>query len=169
MEYQSSMDERVEQARLLDAIRTAVAKEMPGIVVAGDQSHRHCDLAFDVGERAQVSREDRQQLVRILEREGARATVSSVHAHAVPGHWNKATGVAHVFRKVLGLDLDQARRTWIFVGDSGNDQAAFEWFEVSVGVANVLEHRDALTSLPLYVTEADRGSGFAEVAARLVR
>jgi hydroxymethylpyrimidine pyrophosphatase-like HAD family hydrolase len=90
-----------------------------------------------------------------------------VHAHAIPGPWDKAKGVARALQEVLGIDLDTELDRWVFVGDSGNDAAAFEVFPKSVGVANVRDHLDRLPTPPRYVTDSDRGLGFAELAAHL--
>jgi hypothetical protein len=56
----------------------------------------------------------------------------------------------------------------VFVGDSGNDAEAFAYFPKSVGVANVRAHLDRLPTPPRYVTDAERGEGFAELARRLM-
>ena len=58
------------------------------------------------------------------------------------------------------------REQWLFVGDSGNDAAAFDAFAFSIGVANVRDHDLAVR--PRFVTQADRGQGFAEVARHLL-
>ena len=68
---------------------------------------------------------------------------------------------------MLGIDLSSELERWVFVGDSGNDAAAFERFPKSVGVANVREHLDRLPVHPRYITDGDRGRGFAELAAHL--
>jgi hydroxymethylpyrimidine pyrophosphatase-like HAD family hydrolase len=93
--------------------------------------------------------------------------VSTVHAHAVPGLWDKAQGVASALREVLGIDLREDLEHWVFVGDSGNDAAAFEWFPKSVGVANVRAQLHRLPTPPRYITDGDRGLGFAELADHL--
>jgi len=166
--YFCGKSEREEQARLLEAIRQKVAKVMPHVQVTSDHRHRRCDLAFDVGEWASLPLADIDALVTLIERMGARSTVSTVHAHAVPGPWNKAEGVARALRDVLDTDLDAEIERWVFVGDSGNDAAAFARFPNSVGVANVREHLDRLPTPPGYVTDSDRGRGFAELAAHLL-
>jgi hydroxymethylpyrimidine pyrophosphatase-like HAD family hydrolase len=50
------------------------------------------------------------------------------------------------------------------VGDSTNDQVMFEHFTHSVGVANIKRFEKELTHLPKYITEQERGAGFAELA-----
>jgi hydroxymethylpyrimidine pyrophosphatase-like HAD family hydrolase len=69
---------------------------------------------------------------------------------------------------VLGQDLDAERERWLFVGDSGNDAAAFAHFPLSAGVANVASHLSALPVPPRFVSQADRGRGFAEIAEQLL-
>ena len=54
------------------------------------------------------------------------------------------------------------------VGDSTNDALMFEHFEHSIGVANVRRFASALSHLPRYVAQAERGAGFAEVAAAVL-
>ena len=159
--------ERAGQATLLDTIRREAAAAMPHVQTTNDHRHRRCDLAFDVGESVSLPRADIDALVALIERLGARSSVSTVHAHAAPGPWDKAEGVARALRDVLDIDLDGELERWVFVGDSGNDAAAFARFPKSVGVANVREHLDRLTIPPRYVTDSDRGRGFAEIASHL--
>jgi len=44
----------------------------------------------------------------------------------------------------------------------------FEFFPLSVGVANVLDVIDTLPVPPAYLTAAEGGGGFAEVAERIL-
>ena len=53
-------------------------------------------------------------------------------------------------------------------GDSTNDQQMFGHFPLSVGVANLMRFAAELTVWPRYLTRAERGAGFAEVARRLL-
>lgn len=161
-------EEREAQRAMLDALLTDVAREMPHVRVTSDHRARRCDLAFDVGELVSLPRADIDQLVDIIERHGALSSVSTVHAHAAAGPWNKADGVARALREVLGVQLEAELDRWVFVGDSGNDAEAFAYFPKSVGVANVRDHLDRLPTPPRYVTDADRGDGFAELAAHLL-
>jgi HAD superfamily hydrolase (TIGR01484 family) len=166
--YFCDAEERASQSAVLERIRSEVARLMPHVRVTSDDRARRCDLAFDVGELVTLPRSDIDALVGLIESFGAASSVSTVHAHAVPGAWNKASGVARALHDALGVDLDSERDRWVFVGDSGNDAAAFAYFPNSVGVANVHAHLDRLPTPPRYVTDADRGRGFAELAAHLV-
>jgi hydroxymethylpyrimidine pyrophosphatase-like HAD family hydrolase len=165
--YFCTETERADQAVLLDAIRCQVETDIPQVQTTCDHLHRRCDLAFDVGEFASLPQGEIDALVGLIERMGARSSVSTVHAHAVPGAWDKAKGVARALDEVLGIELSAELERWVFVGDSGNDAAAFEYFPKSVGVANVREHLDRLPVPPRYITDGDRGRGFAELAAHL--
>ena len=159
--------ERTEQARLLDTVRRKAAAAMPHVQTTNDHRHRRCDLAFDIGESVSLPRAEIDALVALIEDLGARSSVSTVHAHAIPGPWDKAEGVMRALRDVLGIDVGGEIDRWVFVGDSGNDAAAFERFPKSVGVANVREHLERLPTPPRYVTDGERGRGFAQIAAHL--
>lgn len=166
--YFSEEQEREKQAGLLQTIRREVKARMPHVRVTSDDRARRCDLAFDVGEYVSLPPDDIARLVGIIEGMGAVSSVSTVHAHAVPGPWNKAGGVARALADALEVDLDAEIDRWLFVGDSGNDAEAFAYFPNSVGVANVRDHLDRIPTPPRYVTDADRGRGFAELAAHVM-
>lgn len=165
--YYDDAPTRARQRALLDRVRRAVGEALPHVTLASDQGGRRCDLAFDVGEGARLEVDEVAAICRAIEAEGARALVSSVHAHVIAGDWDKARGVERALSDALGLEL--ARDRWLFVGDSGNDAAAFAAFELTVGVANVREHLHRLPVPPRYVTRHERGAGFAELARHLVR
>ena len=46
--------------------------------------------------------------------------------------------------------------------------AAFSYFPLSAGVANVRAHLAQLPRAPAFVATADRGRGFAEIAATIL-
>jgi HAD superfamily hydrolase (TIGR01484 family) len=148
---------------LLARIVARAARELPWAKLSDDSWARRCDVAFDIGERVHIDEARIATLMKLIEEEGARVVVSSVHAHAAIGDCDKARGVVHACRVELGEDLDAQRERWLFVGDSGNDAAAFAYFPSSVGVANVRDHLAKLPVAPRFVSEADRGLGFAEI------
>jgi hypothetical protein len=159
--------ERRRQAQLIHRIRDEVAEALPDIALASDHASRRCDLAFDIGERARVEPRRAQELVNLIESQGARSTTSSIHVHAVPGSWDKASGAVHAARAALGLELDPGR--WLFAGDSSNDAPGFSFFGVTVGVANVRAHLARMPHAPQYVTDGERGAGFVELARHVLR
>ncbi|MEY4582597.1 MAG: hypothetical protein RL701_7300 [Pseudomonadota bacterium] len=160
--------ERAEHARLLAHVRLRVERDAPFAQLSDDSWARRCDIAWDVGERVQLPAAQVAELRRLIETEGARCLVSSVHAHALMGEYDKATGAQLVLREVLSIDLNRERERWLFVGDSGNDAAAFAYFPISAGVANVERHLHALPVPPRFVSRADHGRGFAEIAQHVL-
>jgi HAD superfamily hydrolase (TIGR01484 family) len=151
------------QRALLERVRARIRRDAPWATISDDSWARRCDVAYDIGERVQASSQQVAQLTALIEDEGARAIVSSVHAHASGSSCDKARGVVHACRTELGADLDAERERWLFVGDSANDAAAFAYFPLSAGVANVREHLARMTAAPRFVSERDRGDGFAEI------
>lgn len=68
----------------------------------------------------------------------------------------------------FGLDLDLHKSAFVFAGDSPNDQPMFGYFPHSVGVANVKNLLDLISSKPTYVTDSACGAGFIEIATALL-
>ncbi len=165
-DYADDAATRTAGLRRLDSLRERVARALPTVRVTDDQRARRVDLAFDVGEHAHLSESEREALRALIEAEGARAIVSSVHAHAFFGDHDKATGIRAALAAATGHAVpDDAV---LFVGDSGNDAAAFAAFRASAGPRNVLRWLDALPTAPRYVAEAEHGAGFAEIARTLL-
>jgi HAD superfamily hydrolase (TIGR01484 family) len=168
VEYWDDEATRQGQAQRLAQIRARVARELPEVRVSSDAWARRCDLAFDVGEEVKLPRSRVEQLVAIIEAEGAYATVSSVHAHAQLGEHDKARGVARAAEVLWGLPPAELQRRFLFVGDSGNDAAAFAWFLHTAAVANVTLFLDRLPVQPGFVADGECGEGFAEIARVLL-
>lgn len=163
--FYASPEVRAEHCAALAKLRERVAAEAPWALGTDDSWARRCDLTWDVGERVQLEAAKIEALRALVEAAGARCLVSSVHAHAMFGDYDKAIGVVRACKAALGEHIDRAPERWLFIGDSGNDAAAFAYFPLSAGVANVREHLARLPVPPRYVSDADRGRGFAEIAA----
>jgi HAD superfamily hydrolase (TIGR01484 family) len=153
---------------LLERVRARVRTELPDIEEANDGRLRRRDVAFDIGETVRLSRNTIETLVRVIEECGARTFVSSVHVHAVVGTWDKAKGVIRAANEVLGVSEGRLKERFLFVGDSGNDAAAFAFFAQSAGVANVRAHLPQLTVPPRFVAQQEYGRGFAEIVDALI-
>ena len=160
--------QRATHAAQLARLRDRVREQAPFAHITDDSWARRCDVTWDIGERVQLAAAQIAELRAIIEAEGARCVVSSVHAHAMLGAYDKASGAVQAGRALLGHDLAGERARWLFVGDSGNDAPAFAHFPLSAGVANVRDHLHALPTPPRYVSRADRGVGFAEIAATVL-
>ncbi|MBV7456114.1 HAD-IIB family hydrolase [Acidovorax sp. sif1233] len=155
------------QARMRE-IAALVAAEVPGVDLSSDSAGRETDIAFDYAEFARHTPDTVQRVLAVLQRVGMQTTVSSIHIHGCFGDFNKWQGANWIVRALWGRDLAQELDRWVFVGDSGNDQAMFEHFTHSVGVANIARFVPQLRHLPRYVTKSERGAGFAEVARAIL-
>jgi HAD superfamily hydrolase (TIGR01484 family) len=156
------------QARMSEVARR-VEHALPGVQRSRDVGGRETDLSFDYAEFNHLPPETVQQVVALLQAEGMYTTVSSIHIHGCFDSFNKWQGACWIVRELFGRDLAQELDRWVFVGDSGNDQAMFEHFTHSVGVANIARFVPQLTHLPQYVTPSERGAGFAEVACAILQ
>ncbi len=145
-----------------------VMREVPGVHLTRDGGGRETDLAFDYNEFSHLTPTQVQQVLAILQAEGMHTTVSSIHIHGCFGDFNKWMGACWIVRELFGRDLAQELDHWAFVGDSGNDQAMFQHFTHSVGVANIAHFAPQMQHLPRYVAPSVRGAGFAEVAAAIL-
>lgn len=164
---QDAATRHAHQARLRD-IAAQVAAEVPGVQLSRDSGGRETDIAFDYAEFARHTPETVQRVLAVLQRAGLQTTVSSIHIHGCFGDFNKWQGANWIVRELLGRDLAQELDRWVFVGDSGNDQAMFQHFTHSVGVANIARFVPQLAHLPRYLAQGERGAGFAEVAQALL-
>lgn len=165
--FEDEPTRRAHAVRLRELVEV-VARALPDVPRAGDSALRRCDVAWDVGETRRASDDERQRLDALVRAAGMRVMVSSVHLHAVPGGWDKAEGALRALAARFDMAPERAVRACVFVGDSGNDSAAFARFDVSVGVANVREHLHALPKPPRFVTPSPRGEGFAELVEHLL-
>jgi len=165
--YQQDASTRASNRTAMQAVAEQVLREVPGVQLSRDSGGRETDLAFDYNEFAQLPPETVQQVLAVLQRAGMQTTVSSIHIHGCFGDFNKWQGANWIVRELFARELAQELDRWVFVGDSGNDQAMFEHFTHSVGVANIRHFADQLTHLPRYITPSERGAGFAEVAAAI--
>ena len=166
--YQNYALIRAENSFKMQKIAALVTSKIQGVEVSKDSAGRETDLAFDYNEFANLSPETVQQVVELLQSQGMQTTVSSIHIHGCFGHFDKWTGAQWIVRELFQRDLAAELDQWVFVGDSGNDQAMFQHFTHSVGVANIRRFESQLTYLPRYITPSERGAGFAEVAELLL-
>lgn len=166
--YQQDAATRSANQIRMHAIAAQVIAEVPGVALSRDSAGRETDLAFDYAEFARHAPETVQQVLAVLQRAGMQTTVSSIHIHGCFGDFNKWRGACWIAHELLGRDLRQELDQWVFVGDSGNDQAMFAHFTHSVGVANIRRFEAALTHKPRYITAGERGAGFAQLAQALL-
>lgn len=166
--YQQDDATRAANYARMQRVARRVTQEVAGAVLAQDSPGRETDIAIDHSEFARLPPERIAQAIQIMQSEGMNATVSSIHINGWFGAHNKLAGARWIVRELLGRDLDAELARWVYVGDSTNDQRMFEAFDNSVGVANVRRFEAQLTHKPRYITDGERGAGFAEVAAALL-
>lgn len=152
----------------MQQVAQRIVREVPGATISQDSPGRETDIAIDHSEFAHLPQEKIDRVVTIMREEGMNATVSSIHVNGWYGDHNKLSGARWVVRELLGRDLDAELQRWVYVGDSTNDVLMFEHFPHSVGVANIRRFEDQLAFKPTYVTEGERGAGFAEVAQAIL-
>jgi HAD superfamily hydrolase (TIGR01484 family) len=164
IEYAQDDATRQANAGRLREVAQRVLREVPAATLARDSAGRVTDIAIDHGEFAHLDTPTIERVVAIMRGEGMNATVSSIHVNGWFGDHTKLSGARWIVRRLLGRDLDGEVDRWVYVGDSTNDQEMFAHFPLSVGVANLMRFADQLAVWPAYLTQGERGSGFAEVA-----
>jgi HAD superfamily hydrolase (TIGR01484 family) len=166
--YQQSDAVRSSNYARMQQVAQRVLHEVPGARMAEDSAGRETDMAIDHSEFTQLAPEKIAQVVAIMQAEGMSATVSSIHINGWFGAHNKLVGASWALRELFGRELQLEIDRWAYVGDSTNDQLMFEAFPNSIGVANVQRFAAELAHLPRYITDLERGAGFAEVARAVI-
>jgi HAD superfamily hydrolase (TIGR01484 family) len=166
--YQTDAATRSANYQRMQAIATQVLREVPGAKLALDSAGRETDIAFDHSEFAHLSDVQITQVLHICRTQGMQASVSSIHINAWFGEHNKWQGAQWILRQLLGRDLQAEISQWLYVGDSSNDELMFQHFSHSVGVANIARFAPGMQYLPTYITSAERGAGFAQLAQHLL-
>lgn len=159
---------RAANATRLRQVATRILREVPGATLARDSAGRVTDIAIDHAEFAHLDDAAVAAVVAIMRAEGMTATVSSIHINGWFGDHSKWSGACWMLSRLYGRALQAEIERWIYVGDSTNDQPMFERFPCSVGVANLRDFADRMTHWPAWITQAERGQGFAEVARTLL-
>ena len=167
--YQQDAPTRERNFARMQAVLERIEREIPGARRATDSAGRECDIAIDHSEFTQLDDAQIAAVVALMRDEGMHATVSSIHVNGWYGAHNKLEGARWIVRELWGRRLDDEMPRWAYVGDSTNDALMFEHFDNSIGVANVRRFEAALSHLPRYVASRERGAGFAEAAAAVLR
>jgi len=167
--YQQDAPTRERNFARMQGVLERIEREIPGARRATDSAGRECDIAIDHSEFTRLDDAQIAAVVALMESEGMHATISSIHVNGWYGGHNKLEGARWIVRELWGRRLDDEIPRWAYVGDSTNDALMFEHFDNSIGVANVRRFEAALSHLPRYVASRERGAGFAEAAAAVLR
>lgn len=166
--YQQDEKTRTKNHARMQSVATRLLREVPGSMLAQDSAGRETDMAIDHSEFTNLAQQQIAEVVRIMQNEGMHASVSSIHINGWYGAHNKLQGARWIVRQLWDRDLDAEIGRWVFIGDSTNDVLMFEAFPQSVGVANVRRFEAQLAHKPRYITQGERGAGFAEMVAALL-
>ena len=166
--YQQAPAIRQQNYARMQQVLAQIEAEVPSARRATDSAGRETDIAIDHSEFTHLPQDAIDHAVRLMRAAGMNATVSSIHINGWFGDHNKLEGARWIVRELWGRNLDAEMDRWVYVGDSTNDQLMFQHFEHSVGVANVARFVPQLQHLPRYVTQGERGAGFAEVARAIL-
>ena len=168
--YCQTPKERKENHLALHEIKKTILKNVSGSALASDQDYRHTDLAIDFAEDvATLSSNKIKEIVSIAENAGAIAKVSSIHVNCWIGSHNKLSTSLTTLEQVFGVSNLNIQNEVLFIGDSPNDSMMFDYFNKSVGVANVMDFIKELDKPPKYITLNHSGEGFVELADSLLR
>jgi HAD superfamily hydrolase (TIGR01484 family) len=138
-------------------------QQFPTISFTQDQSYRLTDVALDIGQAVDVDPAQAKAATQWLRAQGVSAHLSSIHINTWIGTYNKATG-AKAWLDAHNISQDKV----IFIGDSPNDEAMFEYFEQTVGVANIQRFLPSLDHSPKFITQGSGGEGFTELVNLLL-
>jgi HAD superfamily hydrolase (TIGR01484 family) len=162
--------ERLINRKKLDQIAIEILKQVPGTAIASDQFCRLMDLAIDFCEDVPALKDsDVQKIVKIFEKHGATAKVSSIHVNAWFGEYDKLSMCQIFADKELGFQLSEQQDKIAFSGDSPNDEPMFAFFKNSFAVANIKKFASQLKHQPHFVAASEGGKGFVEIAAALMK
>ena len=167
--YIFSAEEVAGKRKELDSIKAEILRKVPGARVASDQPFRIFDLAIDFREDiSPLSDAEIEEICNIFKQHGAEYKVSSIHVNGWFGAYNKVSTTRLFLEERLSIPWDEAVNTFIFAGDSPNDEPMFEAMNITVGVANIRRFSGKMKHLPRYVTNKSGGLGFAEMADKIL-
>jgi HAD superfamily hydrolase (TIGR01484 family) len=159
--------ERARDRAKLNDLRTSILAAVPGAGIASDQDYRIADLAIDFCEDVEpLPSAAIDKIVSQFAEAGATAKISSIHVNGWFGDYDKLSMSRRCLAEMFDIDMDAENESIVFAGDSPNDCPMFGFFKNSVGVANVRHFE--LPEEPAFVTDAESGNGFAELAACLL-
>jgi len=153
----------------LTILAQKILEDVSGCAISADQLYRETDLAIDFCEDVvALPSSSVDRIVALFEDAGATAKVSSIHVNGWFVVYDKLTMSKTCSANCLGINLDEAKDSFVFVGDAPNDAPMCDYVPHAVGVANVRDFEAQLTAAPAYITQHRGGSGFAEFVAALL-
>src|SRR5699024_418827 len=143
--------------------------EVPCSRMAADQPYRLVDVAIDhAHDVGPLPAAEVASLIETFRAAGAHAGASYIQLTAWFGDHDKATAARQLLHGEFGLSSEGQQRRTLFIGDAPNDEAMFQSFALSVGVANLRPHLAQLAHRPRWLCDASHYDGFLAVADRLL-
>jgi len=148
----------------------ALKKTIPSLKLATDQPYRLFDHALDFAEEPPFLDDATVEkiLTHLAQDPRGTAKLSSIHVNYWYGTHTKVTACEELLRQ-YGKERNASKESIVFVGDSPNDEPLFEYFDLSVGVANVAKYLPRLKHPPKFLASRPSGAGFQEVVDILTR
>ncbi len=160
---------RAQHRTALDTVMRDIQVSVPDATLTLDHFLRVGDVAFDLNENVQgTTRATIDAIAAKFAAAGCHIAESTIHIHGSLGEFTKHTASLRLLAEVYGISPEEARRDWLFIGDSLNDAPMFEFFPNTIGVANVRRFVDRMPKPPAYVTRGEKGRGFIEFANALL-
>ena len=157
----------------LSQLALLIQQKFPHAQWASDQSYREFDLAIDICEDVPTwDQKDVKALLSLCHQQGAHAKLSSIHVNTWFGKYDKRKGFENWLNQgAPGCSLRPIPQLdeWLYIGDSPNDEPMFEWFPLSVGVANIKQYLEQLNHPPLWITDQPSGAGFVQMTELLLK
>ena len=145
--------------------RRGSSRAVPGCALASDQLYREADLAIDFREDVPaLPREAVDRIVAMMEAEGMTAKVSSIHVNGWFGALRQAAMTRALLAEASASTSTRSASASSSSATRRTTRRCSRFFPNAVGVANVREFADRIATLPAYVTRAEAGAGFAELA-----
>jgi HAD superfamily hydrolase (TIGR01484 family) len=155
---------RKEGRERLARLAEKILKEMPQAAIAADQGYRESDLAIDHCEDIPpLGAQGIEKIVRMFKEEGAQVKISSIHVNGWFGSFDKLTTCRNLLENHWHEKSAETLASYLYCGDSPNDEPMFAAFPHSVGVANIAQWLSYMKSHPAYKTSLPGGEGFAEL------
>ena len=155
----------ISNAQKLKNIGDDALKSIKGTALASDQAFRITDLAVDFAEDVEpLSLDEAQKIVDLAESYGATAKISSIHVNCWFGDHSKLSTSLTLLKESFNISAEEIQQSVVFIGDSPNDGTMFDYFDLSIGVANINAFADTLEQKPSFITDGFAGDGFTEVA-----
>lgn len=162
--------ERQQDRSRLVALGDEILAVVSGAKISADQPYRETDLAIDFCEDVPpLALAEVKKIAELFEKGGAIAKISSIHVNGWFGQYDKLSMTRIMFQEIFKQDLETVKGQVLFVGDSPNDMPMFDYFPNSIGVANIDQFKDQLTTTPTWITEQVGGFGFVEVVEAILK